>query len=136
MKLRHVSYAVGFKGNVLHSVFGVQRNGILRLVKLVFVDTSVFLRCCYAFILPILEYSSPVRWSADECHLLLLDRLLCSEARLCHDQSFLSLCHRRHVIVVYMLYKVNSNSDHCLFRELSSASTGINKPKLLPQIVC
>ena len=37
-----------------------QRIGILRLVKLVFVNTSVLLRCYYAFVLPILEYSSPV----------------------------------------------------------------------------
>ena len=37
-----------------------QKIGILRLVKHVFVDTSVFLRCYYAFVLPILEYCSPV----------------------------------------------------------------------------
>ena len=34
--------------------------GILRLVKRVFVDTSVLLRCYYSFVLPILEYCSPV----------------------------------------------------------------------------
>ena len=33
-----------------------QRIGILRLVKRVFVDTSVLLRCYYAFVLLILEY--------------------------------------------------------------------------------
>ena len=33
--------------------------GILRLVKHVFVDTSVLLRCYNAFVLPILEYCSP-----------------------------------------------------------------------------
>ena len=33
-----------------------QRIGILRLVKRVFVDTSVLLHCYYAFVLPILEY--------------------------------------------------------------------------------
>ena len=33
-----------------------QRIGVLRLVKHVFVDTSVLLRCYYAFVLPILEY--------------------------------------------------------------------------------
>ena len=51
-----------------------QRIGILRLVKLVFVDTSVLLRCYYAFVLQILEYCSPVWGSADECHLQLLER--------------------------------------------------------------
>ena len=41
-----------------------QRICILRLVKRVFVDTSVLLRCYYAFVLPILEYCSPVWGSA------------------------------------------------------------------------
>ena len=42
-----------------------QRIGILRLVKCIFFDTSV-LRCYFAFVLPILEYCSPVWESADE----------------------------------------------------------------------
>ena len=46
-----------------------QRIGIYRLVNRVFVDTAVLLRCCYAFVLPILEYYSPVWGSAAECHL-------------------------------------------------------------------
>ena len=37
-----------------------QRIGILRLVKRIFVDTSVLLRCCFQFVLPILGYCSPV----------------------------------------------------------------------------
>ena len=37
-----------------------QRIGILRLVKRVFEDTSMLLRCYYEIILPILEYFSPV----------------------------------------------------------------------------
>ena len=37
-----------------------QRIGILRMVNGVYADTSVLLCCYYAFILPILEYSSPV----------------------------------------------------------------------------
>ena len=45
-----------------------QRIGILRLVKRVFVNTSVLLRCYSAFVLPILEYCSPVYGSAAECH--------------------------------------------------------------------
>ena len=32
------------------------------------------------------------------------------------------LCHRRHVATLCVLYKVNSNSNHCLFSELPSAS--------------
>ena len=44
-----------------------------------------------------------------------------SVERLCPDQSFLSLCHLRRVAGFSMLYKVNLNSNHCLFNELSSA---------------
>ena len=40
-------------------------------------------------------------------------------------QSFLSLCHRRHVAGLSMLYKVNSNSNHCLFSDHPSTSTRV-----------
>ena len=60
---------VKFRGIVSH---GSQRIYILRLVKNVFVDTSVLLCCYYAFVLPILEYCSPVRRSAAEFQLQLL----------------------------------------------------------------
>ena len=46
-----------------------QRIGILRMVKLIFVDISVLLRRYFEFVLPILEYSSPVWGSAAEWHL-------------------------------------------------------------------
>ena len=71
-----------------------QTIGILMLVKRVIVDTSVLLRCYYAFIFPILEYCSAVWGSAAECHLQLLERQVYSVARLCPDQTSLSLCHR------------------------------------------
>ena len=63
--------------------------------------------------------------SAAECHLKLLKRQVYSVARLCPDQSFLSLCHRRRVAGLCMLYKGNSNSNQCLFSELPSASTRV-----------
>ena len=72
-----------------------QRIGILMLVKRIFVDTSVLLRCYFAFVLPILEYSSPVWGSAAEFYLHILERQVYSVVRLCLDQSLLSLCHRR-----------------------------------------
>ena len=48
-----------------------------------------------------------------------------SVARLCPDQSFLSLCHRRLVVRLCMLCKVNSSINHYLFSELPSASTSV-----------
>ena len=97
-----------------------QRIGILSLVKRVFVDTSALLRCYYAFVLPVLEYCSPVWGSAAEYHLQLVVRQVYSVARLRPDQTFLSSFHRRHVVVQCMLHNVNSNSNHCLSNELLS----------------
>ena len=98
---------------------------ILRLVKGVFMDTSVLLRCYYAFVLQILEYCSPVWGSGAECHLQLLQRQVYSVARLCIDQTFLSLCHRRYVAALCMLDKINSNSNRRLFGKLPSASVRV-----------
>ena len=106
---------------------------ILRLVKRIFVGTSVLLRCYFAFVLPILEHSSPVYGSAAACHLQFLERQVYSVTRLCYAQSFLSLHLGRRVSELSMLYKVNSNSNHCLFSELPSASTSVRNPELRPQ---
>ena len=52
-----------------------QRIGILRLMKRVFVDTSVLLRCYTMHLFSqILEYCCPEWGSAAECHLQLLER--------------------------------------------------------------
>ena len=88
-------------------------------------DSSLLLHCYFAFVLPILEYCSPVWGSTAECHLQLLERQVYSVVRLCRDQSFLSLCHRRRVALLIMLYKVNANSNNCLFSELPFASTRV-----------
>ena len=70
-----------------------------------------------------LEYCSPVWGCAVECHLQLLERQGYSEARLCPDQTFLSLCHRRHVAALCMLYKGNSlNSLYCFCSDLPSTA--------------
>ena len=101
-----------FEDHVLGIVSSVsQRICVLRLVKNIFVDTS--------------EYWSPVWWLSVEYRIQLIERQVCSAARLCPDQGFLSLCHRRHVVGLSMFYKVNSNSNQCLGSELSSASTSV-----------
>ena len=76
-----------------------QRIGILRLLKRIFVDTSVLLCCYFAFVLRILANCSPVWGSAAECYLQLLERQVYSMAGLCPDQSFL-LCRQRRVAVL------------------------------------
>ena len=85
-------------------------------------DTSVLLRCYYAFVFSILECCYPVWGSAAECRHQLLESQVYSVGRLCPDQSFLSSCQRRHVAALCMFHNVNSSSNHCLFSELTSAS--------------
>ena len=63
-----------------------QRELVFKLVSSVFDDISVLLLCHYAFVLPILEYYSPVWYSAASCHLQLVERQEHSVARLCPDQ--------------------------------------------------
>ena len=76
---------------------------ILRLVKRIFVDTSVLLRCYFAFVLPILEYCSSVWGPAAECHLQLHLQPGVFGGQALSDQSFLSLCHRWLVVGLSML---------------------------------
>ena len=59
---------------------------------------------------------------AAKCHFQLLERQVYSMARLCPDQSFLVLCHRRRVAGLSMLYRVNSTRI-TLFSGLPSAVT-------------
>ena len=74
----------------------------MRLVKRIFVDTSVILCCCYACVLSILEYCSPVWLLTAECHTQLFERLVYSVVEFFPNQSFLLLCHRRHVAGLYV----------------------------------
>ena len=121
-----------FKDHVRGIVSRVShRIGILMLVKRVLSDTAVFLSWYYAFVLQIHEYCSLVCESAAECHFQVLERQVYSVARLCHDQSFLSLCYRRPVAELWRLYKVNSNSNHCLFSELLSASSRVRHTRVV-----
>ena len=100
-------------------------------------DTSVLFRCYYAFVLTILEYCScSLVWgSAAECYLQLLDLQVYLVARLCSDHSYLSLCRRRHVAGQCMLYKISSNSAHCLFGGLPSASTRVRHSELGSRLI-
>ena len=63
---------------------------------------------------------------------LLLEHQVYSVARLYPGQSFLSLCHRRRVAGLSMLYKVNGTLNHCLCRE--SASYRVRHAELRPQL--
>ena len=120
----HNSLFYSLSGNVILYFIGLFNSIYWFIaVKRVFVDTSVLLRWNYAYVLQILEYCSPLWGSAAECHLQLLERQVYSVARLCTDQTFLSLSHRCHVAVCCT--RLIWNSNHCLFSELPSASVRV-----------
>ena len=79
-----------------------------------FTSSSVSLRSYNAFILPIPEYSSSAKESAANDHLQLLEDQVRAVARLCPDQCHMPPKHLRYVAELFMLYKVHSNSKHCL----------------------
>ena len=61
--------------------------GILRKTMSVFRDVTVVAKCFWAFILPVLEYCSPVWMSAATSHLSLLDRVVSQVGRLSVEVS-------------------------------------------------
>ena len=71
----------------------------------------------YAFILQILEYCF-LLGSAINCSLHLLDSQVHAVARLCPDQSPVSLNHGRYVDELCILYTVHCNSKTCPSVEL------------------
>ena len=94
----------------------VQKIGPLRISFKIFGDHDV-LKCFKSFILPCLEYCSPVWSSAADSHLKLLDRNLQACKILITNLTF-SLQHRRFTSSLCMLYKIFHNPSHPLHSEL------------------
>ena len=63
--------------------------------------------------------------SSADSHLEPLERKVHSLERLCQDLGFLSLTPHCHAAGLCVLYKVYSNSNHCLFSKLPSVSTRV-----------
>ena len=63
----------------------------------VFRDVAAVARCFLAFIIPVLEYCSPVWMSAATSHLSLLDRVVSQVGRLSGGSVSCDLWHRRKV---------------------------------------
>ena len=85
-----------------------QRIGILKLVKCIFVDTSVLLTMEQHVLATILGYCSPVLPSASRALGVFSGQAL----------PLIKVCCRCVIGVMLLdcvLYKVNSNSNHCLF---------------------
>ena len=79
------------------------RVGILRKTMSVFRDVDIVAKCFWAFILPALEYCSPVWMSATTSHLSLLDRVVSQVSRLSSGSVSCDLWHRRSGISEFLL---------------------------------
>ena len=90
-----------------------QKVGLLRKSYKIFGDQMVLLKCFNSFILPCLEYCSPVWSSAADSHLKLLDKNLRCCKFLIPDLN-ISLPHRCSVSSLCMLYKISNNPSHPL----------------------
>ena len=88
------------------------RVGILRKTMSVFRDVTVVAKCFWAFILPVLEYCSPVWMSTATSHLSLLDRVVSQVGRLSGGSVSCDLWHRRRVASLSVFFKIDSLVDH------------------------
>ena len=91
-----------------------QKLGILRKTYKVFSDPALIIKCFWSFLLPVLEYCSPVWSSAAACHLQLLDRVVRLANELCAGHIECDLEHRRLVASICMFYKLRDDCAHPL----------------------
>ena len=94
-----------------------QKIGLLRTFFRLFGDHDVLLKCFNSFILPCLEYCSPVWSSAAVSHLKLLDTSL-HACQVLISNLTISLQHRRFISSLCILYKIFHNPSHSLHSEL------------------
>ena len=103
------------------------RIGILRKAMSVFRDVAVVAKYFWAFILPVLEYCSPVWMSAASSHLSLLDRVVSQVGRLSGGCVSCDLWHRRKVASLSVFLKTDSLVDHPV-RVFFSAQYVLRRP--------
>ena len=94
-----------------------QKLGIVRKASSIFGDDAVSSTCLRCFVMPLLEYCTPVWGSAAASHLNLLDRIVRMGDGLCGIRN-LDLSHRRTVGSLSLLYKITENTAHSLHPSL------------------
>ena len=94
-----------------------QKLGLLSKSFRAFGDHDVLLRCFNSFILPCMEYCSPVWSSAADSHLKFLDRNL-RACKFLIPNLTISLQNYRFISSLCMLYKIFHNPSHPLHSEL------------------
>ena len=85
--------------------------GIMKALSL-FGDPVLLSRCFWSFVLPVLEYCSPVWMSATASHLRLLDRVVSKADRVSDGLVVCDEEHRRRIAVLCLYYKIRCNPNH------------------------
>ena len=101
-----------FEGHVRSVAASASRRvGILRKAWRVFRDDSVVSRCFWSFVLPVLEYCSPVWMSAAAGHLELLDRVV-RKVSAFSGGVVCDLWHRRRVAALSVFFRIRGALGH------------------------
>ena len=88
--------------------------GIIRKAAFIYQDEKVNLSCFRSFVLPILEYCSPVWMSATDSNLNVLSKIVRSAGFLFPGNSNYDLDHRRNISSLCLFHKIYFNDDHPL----------------------
>ena len=91
-----------------------QQLGVLRKCWKSFGDPMLIHKCFWSFILPVVEYCSPVWASAAAGHLRLLDTIVKSVVFMSAGQVKCDLNHRRDVASLCVFYKILNTEHHPL----------------------
>ena len=91
-----------------------QQLGVLRKCWRSFGDPMLVHKCFWSFMLPVMEYCSPVWASAAAGHLRLLDTIVRSVAFMSAGLVKCDLHHRRDVASLCVFYKIVNNERHAL----------------------
>ena len=94
-----------------------QKLGILRRCFRIFSDEAIIAKCFNSFLLPCLEYCSPVWSSGADSHLKLLDRVM-SSVKFILPNINVDLWHRRKVSALCLLHKMYYSDKHSLHSSL------------------
>ena len=88
--------------------------GIIRKAYHIYSDPNINLTCFRSFVLPLLEYCSPVWASASETHLNSLNKVFNQAKFLFPNNGNYDLSHRRTISSLSVFYKIHHNPNHPL----------------------
>ena len=93
------------------SANAARKLGIVRKTSYIFNNDSTNLTCFRSFVLPLLEYCSPVWMSASARDLSLLDKVVCCGGFLFPNNTNYDLDHRRQISCLSVFHKLYFNRD-------------------------